>query len=309
MINTRIHSIKQLKGINRFSLIAVLIAMLLVGLIASPVYAAAPQSGVVVEGVSVPGAALGDSRAHVEASFDQPTSCQDLAYYDGRRGEDGICTFPVEDGGQVIVHYLGVNGGPADGSAEDVVFIFRWYQQVSGWTTTAGVNTTLALNNPQAVIDAYPDATVIYNPTFGNIESIEDKSLGILVDYSFDYLSGRLSVSMVIYSPRTDDPVRIKETHIDSIELQTQRRSIIGTVKVLDDRNLNAAGARVSAFWTLPDNSTQQVSAVTDGFGQATFELNKAKRKGTYTLTIENVVLDGYTFDRENSVLTASIKR
>jgi hypothetical protein len=308
MINGRIYSIERQKRIKFLSVIGALITVLLAVMMAAPALAAAPQTGEGVEGVSVPGAALGDSRAQVEAAFDQPTSCQDLAYYDGRRGTDGICTFPVEDGGQVIVHYLAADGGPANGSAQDVVFNFRWYQQVSGWTTTAGINTTLALADPEAVMASYPNATVIFNPTFGNIESIEDKSLGILVDYSFDYLSGRLSVSMSISYPRTD-PVRIKMTHIDSIDLRTQRRSIIGSVKVLDDLNWNAAGARVVATWTLPDNSIRQVSAVTDGFGEASFELKKAKRKGTYTLTIEDVVLDGFTFDRVNSVLNASIRR
>lgn len=308
MLDGRIYAVRWESKKVHILVTTLFITVLLSGLLASPGKAAAPDSGVVVEGVSVPGAALGDTRAQVEAAFGEPSSCQDLAYYDGRRGLNGICKFPVEDGGQVIVHYKNRDGGPADGTSQDVVFNFRWYQQVSGWRTTAGVNTTLALNDPQAVMTAYPEATVIYNPTFGNIESIEDKSLGILVDYSFDYLSGRISVSMAITHPRTE-PERIKMTRIDSIDLNTHRRSIIGTVKVLDDLNLNSTGAKVIANWTLADNSIRQVSAVTDGFGRATFELKNVKRKGTYTLKIEDVILDGYSFDRLNSVLSASIKR
>ena len=72
-------------------------------------------------------------------------------------GSDGICTFPVEGGGQVIGHHLAVDGGPARDIAEDVVLNFRWYQHVSGWTITSGINMTLALNDPQAVMAAYPD--------------------------------------------------------------------------------------------------------------------------------------------------------
>jgi hypothetical protein len=51
-----------------------------------PVLALAPAEGTVVEGVSVPGIALGDTRAQVEAAYGQPKSCTDMAYYDGRRG-------------------------------------------------------------------------------------------------------------------------------------------------------------------------------------------------------------------------------
>jgi hypothetical protein len=69
----------------------------------------------------------------------------------------GICTSPVEGGGQVIGHHLAVDGGQASDIAEDVVLNFRGYQHVSGWTTTPGINMTLALNDPQAVMAAYQD--------------------------------------------------------------------------------------------------------------------------------------------------------
>jgi hypothetical protein len=50
-----------------------------------------------------------------------------------------------------------VDGGQVSDIAEDAVLNFRWYQHVSGWTTTPGINMTLALNDPQAVMAAYPD--------------------------------------------------------------------------------------------------------------------------------------------------------
>ena len=46
----------------------VFVAVLLSFAAAQPVLAAAPEDGTVVEGVSVPGIALGDTRAEVEAS-------------------------------------------------------------------------------------------------------------------------------------------------------------------------------------------------------------------------------------------------
>ncbi len=176
---------------------ALLTAVLLSAFLAIPVLADAPGTGVVVEGLSVPGAELGFSRAQVEAAFGAPKFCQSVEV----GGDMASCSFDVEGDGQVDVRYRGVDGGNASNSPDDVAYHYRWSQAAGGWTTTAGVNTTLAIQNPDAAIAAYPNATVIYNPLFGNIESIEDRSLGILIDYHFSYLSGTLSVSMGISYP------------------------------------------------------------------------------------------------------------
>ncbi|MEJ2265823.1 MAG: hypothetical protein P8X95_20450 [Anaerolineales bacterium] len=271
--------------------------------------AAAPAQGIVVEGQSVPGVALGDSRAQVEASYGQPVSCQNMSYYDGRQGLDGICRFDVEGGGRITVYFFDADGGPAQGSADDVVSIIRWPQPVSGWVTTAGVNTTLALADPDAVIAAYPNAVVTYNSVFGNIESIEDKALGILVDYSFEYLSGTLSVNMVIRFPSEPAPVPQKETRVTDIDLAVKKvkgdRQVRALVRVEDERGRSASGATVFATWVFPDGSTQALDDLTSGTGYAYFEILDAPR-GTLTLRVDNVVLDGYQFDRSGSVLSAS---
>ena len=271
--------------------------------------AAAPAQGIVVEGQSVPGVALGDSRAQVEASYGQPVSCQNMSYYDGRQGLNGICRFDVEGGGRITVYFFDADGGPAQGSADDVVSIIRWPQPVSGWVTTAGVNTTLALADPDAVIAAYPNAVVTYNSVFGNIESIEDKALGILVDYSFEYLSGTLSVNMVIRFPSEPAPVPQKETRVTDIDLAVKKvkgdRQVRALVRVEDERGRSASGATVFATWVFPDGSTQALDDLTSGTGYAYFEILDAPR-GTLALRVDNVVLDGYQFDRSGSVLSAS---
>lgn len=74
-----------------------------------------------------------------------------------------------------------------------------------------------------------------------------------------------------------------------------------------DDGGLPAAEATVSVTWTYPGGTTQPVSDVTSGTGYATFEIYDAGR-GTWTLTVDDVVLDGYQFDRDASVLSASIR-
>ena len=289
--------------------IAFLTAVLIVALTAVPVLAAAPGTGVVVEGVSIPGAELGFSRAQVEASFGAPKFCQSVEV----GGDMASCSFDVDSGGQVDVRYRGADGGSASNSPDDVAYNFRWSQAAGGWTTTAGVNTTLAIQDPDAAIAAYPNATVIYNPLFGNIESIEDRSLGILIDYHFNYLSGTLSVSMAISypagSPPPPPPPEELFVHVSAIDLAASKRNITATVQVLDELDQAAAGATVQATWTLPNGSRQSVSGQTNGSGAVVLKLNNARRRGIYTLRIDDVLLDGFNFDAGNSVLSASITK
>jgi hypothetical protein len=284
--------------------------VLLLGLMAAGVaLAVAPAQGIVVEGQSVPGVALGDSRAQVEAAYGEPASCTNLSYYDGRQGLNGICEFDADGGGTVTVYYFDAAGGPAQDSPDDVATIIRWSQAVSGWMTAAGVNTTLALENPDAVIAAYPNAVVTYNSVFGNIESIEDRALGVVVDYSFDYLSGTLFVNMLIRFPSEPLPVPEKETQVTDIDLTVTKvkgdRQVRALVRVQDERELSASGATVSATWLFSDGSAQAVVDTTSSSGYAYFEILDAPR-GVLTLRIDDVVFDGYTFNRDNSVLSAS---
>lgn len=291
-------------------IIFVLLGMVLSLMVALTALAAAPAEGIVVEGQSVPGVALGDSRAQVEAAYGQPVKCTDMGYYDGRKGLDGICEFDVDGGGQVTLYYFDADGGPAQGSPDDMVSIIRWRQAVSGWVTTAGVNTTLALEDPEAVIAAYPNAVVTYNSLFGIIEKIEDSVLGITIDYDFHYLSGTKTVSMLIRFPgEPPPPPPEKETHVTNIDLRVRKekgdRQVRAYIQVDDESGRPAAGANVLATWIYPDGSTQAVEGLTYSTGNAYFEILDAPR-GTLTLRIDDVVLDGYQFDRANSVLSAS---
>jgi len=299
-----------------------LTAIVLSALVVVPVLAAAPGTGVVVEGFSVPGAELGFSRAQVETAFGAPRFCQSVQV----GGDMASCSYDVDGGGQVDVRYRGADGGNASNSPDDVAYHYRWSQIASGWTTTAGVNTTLAIQDPDAAIAAYPNATVIYNPLFGNIESIEDRALGILIDYQFNYLSGTLSVSMGISYPTGDPgptptptptptatptppPTEEHVLRVTGIDLSAGRRNVTATVHVLDELDQVIAGASVQATWTLPNGNQQSVSAQTNAAGEVEFQLNNARRRGTYTFTVEDVSLDGFGFDAENSTLSASIKK
>ncbi len=240
--------------------IMTLLAVMLSFMVAFPVLAGAPEFGNVVEGQSVPGiVALGFTRADIEAAYGPPEDCTDLSYYvEGGpypRGIDGLCDFDVNGGGQVSVYYEDFDGNPAQGTPDDIVFSIRWTQAVGGWTTTAGVNTTLALDNFEAVADAYPNTEVTNTSLFST--RIRDYELGIQITRSVSiYNNALVSVSMSIFFPGPPPPPREKQLRVVEIDLSIVKRDVKAAVRIRDDLTLPVSGARVEATWTLPDGST-----------------------------------------------------
>jgi hypothetical protein len=88
---------------------SVLLMVVLSLAVSVPVLADAPAEGLVVEGQSVPGIALGFTRAEVEEAYGGPDSCQSVEV----GGDFAYCSFPVHGGGQVSVRYRGSDGGYA----------------------------------------------------------------------------------------------------------------------------------------------------------------------------------------------------
>ena len=281
--------------------ITILVVVLISLAAAIPVLAWAPANGTVVEGVSVPGIALGDTRAQVEAAYGQPKSCTDMPYYDGRQGLDGICQFDVEginNGGDVVtVRYFAPDGGPAQASPDDVVTSVQWSTVVSGWVTTAGVNTTLAVNDPQAVIDAYPNADVTYY--YGDyVHEVRDPELGISIVRDWNVYGAFTAVRMMIFNPYIPSPPPPPPDmiRVEVIQMTGDRHSLTAKVLVLDDQDQPVKGALVEATWYYPNGDRLLVSAETASDGFATFSVDKARR-GNYYLYINNVSLDGYVYD------------
>ena len=266
---------------------------------ASVVLADAPPVGTVYEGTSVPGIALGDTRAQVESAYGPPRSCSSVE----EPADFASCKFDVEGGGSVWTRYRGPDGGNASNSPDDVVHNIRWYD-VDGWVTTAGINTTLALADPQAVIDAYPDAEVTYN-AFGSIYQVRDPEIGIEITWNYDFYGGFTTVSMSIFGPYTPPPppdmVRVAD-----IEMAAGRQSVTAKVLVLDDQDRPVEGAIVDATWTYPKGESRPVSDATASDGYATFKIDKARR-GLYYLSINDVTLEGYVYDYIHSVTISGI--
>jgi hypothetical protein len=284
----------------------VLLAVALALVVAVPALADAPAEGLVVEGASVPGIALGFSRAQVQDAFGPPDSCQSVQV----AGDLASCAYPVNGGGRVWVRYRGADGGDPSNSPYDVAYFIRWEEQVTGWTTTAGVNTMLARASSDAVIAAYPNGVITYN-AFGSILEVKDYELGIQANWDYDFYTGTTTVSMAISAPSTPPPPREKLTRVASVELVSSKergqRQVRALVRVEDDRTLAAPDAIVFATWGLPDGTALQVEDTTSSSGYAYFELLHAS-KGTYTLTVDDVHLAGHRFDRANSVLWGSVQ-
>jgi hypothetical protein len=288
-------------------MVVVLIAALVTVI---PALADAPPTGTVVEGVSVPGGVtLGDTRAQVEAKWGEPYICKDTVHFDGRRGIDGICEFDADGINRIEVRFHAADGTwQAQGTPDDVLYNVLWHQTTSGWVTTAGVNTTLALNDPEAVIAAYPDAEVRVNGDF--IYYIA--SPGIAIYRNWNIYGGFTTVSMAI-----GKGVPVQEqwagystvADIDLSDVKIKRnRQITAQVLVHDFQSQPAEGAAVSARWLLPDGSEQSVQGITSSSGYATFELNGRLDRGDYYLFIDDVELTDHIWNYTGGLRHASIK-
>jgi hypothetical protein len=83
--------------------------------------------------------------------------------------------------------------------------------------------------------------------------------------------------------------------------------NVSASVTVNDENGVSIPSAAVSVRWRLPDGATQDQTASTSNTGVAKFTTNG--RRGTYTLSINNITKTGYTFDRTNSVLSKAITK
>jgi hypothetical protein len=282
------------------------VILLAVLVTAFPALAAAPATGTVYEGVSVPGAALGDTRTQVEVTYGGPASCTQTPYYE-------TCKYDVDGGGWVTIHYYGPDGGPAQDSPEDVVSSISWATAVSGWETTAGVNTTLAVNDPEAIIDAYPNAEVTYWYSGSFVRQVRDWQSGISIDRFWDFYGALTYVSISIFNPQDPppEPEPVKRSYVTDIDLTDvkikRNREITAQVLVNDWQDLPAEGAEVSARWLFPDGSQQSVQSVTSGNGYATFKLAGRLDRGDYYLFIDGVGLTDHIWNNTRGLRHESI--
>ena len=89
--------------------------------------------------------------------------------------------------------------------------------------------------------------------------------------------------------------------------LKNRALNVSASVTVKDENGVSVPSAAVSVSWRLPDGSTQDQTASTSNTGVAKF--TTSGRRGTYTLSINDITKAGYTFDRTNSVLSKTITK
>jgi hypothetical protein len=278
---------------------SIVVTLLVGGFIVLPFSALAsgpPATGTVLEGVSVPGdVALGDLREYVEdpAVYGEPKKCEIYT-------ESTVCSYNVDDQLGAIVKVI------YDNETEAVTSV-NWSTGVGGWITAAGVSTQ---SSRQEVTDAYPYGEVRY-PINSLLYSVYDWEGGFSAVYNWNVYGAFDSVSMSIFFP-TDPPVRPDPPDptvgVTELTMEIVKRDITADVRVQNHYGWNMPGVTVTGTWSMPRGKTEVVTGRTDGFGKVTFYASES-RKGLYTFTVDDLVLEDHTFDQENSILTNSIRK
>jgi hypothetical protein len=95
---------------------------------------------------------------------------------------------------------------------------------------------------------------------------------------------------------------------VNRIQMKAVGAGVGAQVVIQDENGNNISGATVNAHWDLPGGGTADQTGNTNSRGRVTLKVRGGA--GTYTITITDVTLAGYTFDPDNSaILTNSITK
>jgi hypothetical protein len=99
--------------------------------------------------------------------------------------------------------------------------------------------------------------------------------------------------------------------HVSSIDVFIEQKGVwtnaIATVTIVDTTDSPVEGATVYGHWSGP--TSHSVSGVTDAAGEVSLESDRVKNASgsTFTFCVDNVVLDGWTYDSAANVETCDI--
>jgi probable HAF family extracellular repeat protein len=129
---------------------------------------------------------------------------------------------------------------------------------------------------------------------------------GQITGYAFNNHTGLTHA--VRLDPGNEPPVECTFNCLRSTDIafSIRAKDLLGDVTVRSETGVLIAEASVVARWTYPDGSTADSYGWTNSKGKARFVAPRA-RKGTYTLTVVNMVKSLYTFNPGDSVLSNSI--
>jgi probable HAF family extracellular repeat protein len=154
------------------------------------------------------------------------------------------------------------------------------------------------------------DLNTLIDPSLGWVllAANDINDAGQIVGYGLNNFTGQTHA--VRLQPTTSVPACsincLRSTAID-LRARLLRRSVTvkGRVSVADENGASLSNALVVGRWTLPDGTTQDASAFSNWNGVASFAATGPR--GTYTLTVVNIVLSLHTFDPSHSVLTGTL--
>lgn len=113
---------------------------------------------------------------------------------------------------------------------------------------------------------------------------------------------------LFVVPARADAPA----TYVSDISMASSKSknkwTVTALVRVRNQLGEAVEGAAVYGIWTLPGGIQNEGSSVvfTSSTGEAFFQVTNRSR-GTYTFHVQDVVLEGHSFDRDRSVTSASI--
>jgi hypothetical protein len=145
-----------------------------------------------------------------------------------------------------------------------------------------------------------PDGQTVYFMTF---TATGDN----LTSRSFVYSINTAGGSTVPPPPTQGQLLRSASISLSAKLSRNGTVNVSASVAVKDENGVSVPGAAVSVTWKLFDGSTEDQTISTSNNGVARF--TTSGRRGTYTLSINNITKAGYTFDRTNSVLSKTITR
>jgi hypothetical protein len=131
---------------------------------------------------------------------------------------------------------------------------------------------------------------------------------GVVKDRSFLYA---IDTGSRATTPAPSPTPALIPMRLTDIALSARERrgtvTVDATVNARDTKNVAISGAKVSVSWILPNGTVQNQSVTTDARGNAKTTITGGR--GSYTITVRDVVKTGYALDRTGSVLSRSISR
>jgi hypothetical protein len=126
--------------------------------------------------------------------------------------------------------------------------------------------------------------------------------------YVMTYANGanRTYLNAVDTNPANPSASTIVRSSEITLDARSKRNSVSmkATVSVTDENRAGVSGATVRASWTLPDGTMEEQVATSSGNGEASFSVSGPG--GIYRLDVMDISRDGYTYDPEHSLLSAS---